>query len=234
MSRGFIFLAVLLVCVFSVVGSARAVTIDPFDTNDQIQTNTGTTGPEAVANALGGFRELEVISQTGILNATIAVLTGVGGDLLSVSNDAGVTSVSRAIWNGNGGMNEDLTASFADAILLDFVSIDVGTVDFTVSITEIAAAGGETATMEINSAAVGTNVFAFNTFTNFAAVDFGQVSEVSLLIETLEERTDLELSLFLTREEKEVPVPEPATVTLLGIGLVGLGGGYLRKRIKRS
>jgi hypothetical protein len=235
MSKCIVFIVAMLVCIFSVVGSVRAVTIDPFDTNDQVQTNVGTTGPVAVANALGGFRELEVISKTGILNATIAVLTGGGGDLLSVSNDSGVTSVSKAIWNsGGGGMNENLTAFFADAILLDFVSIDVGDVNFTVSITDILGEGGDTATKVINNAGTGINVFAFDTFTNFAAVDFTQVAEVSLLIETLDARTDLELRLFSTREENEVPVPEPATVLLLGIGIVGLGGGYLRKRIKRS
>ncbi len=234
MKKVFIIFAAFLVCMLFVTGSARAVVIDPFDTTFQSQTGVGSTGPVAASEALGGFRTLTINSKSGPLDPVLAVL-GLASpfDLLTLSNPTLTSSVAEVTWDGGGlgSMDEDLTLSFADAILLDFVSLDIGNVDFTVEITDTAANGADTATKSIMNAALGINVFAFNTFTNFAAVDFSSVQQIKLIIDSGAE-SDLSLRLFATREE--TVVPEPSTIILLGIGLAGLGGGYVGKRLSKS
>ena len=231
-----VFVMALAVSFLTMTESARAITIDTFDTTFQLVSNSApgpVTVPTALGESIGGFRTMEITSVTGPSSATLEVITG-GLGLLALSNAFGTSSTARVIWDANGGGlgGVDLTESGnSDSIGLQLIDIDQGNVSLTVTIFETVGAGGSFASLLLPSAVLGQNVFEFNTFTNFADVSFNLVNKITLDI-AAGVASDLAVDFFETLENPIIP--EPATVGLLGIGLAGLGSVYLRRRFRRS
>lgn len=179
---------------------------------------------------------MEITSATGALGSTFAVLPLTTPDpdgVLTLSNNVGSMTTAVVTWdaNGDGLGGVDLTGLGADSIGIELVSLDlVGAVDLTVTIKDI---DGDIGSLLLVGANIGQNVFDFNSFVNAPNVDFNLVDFISITLDSIVVSADLSVDFFETLEAPPA-VPEPTTIALLGIGLVGFGGGYLRKRFRRK
>lgn len=219
------------------VGSARAVMIDTFDVGTQSITGVSSdtlTGLDT-SEVIGGSRKVQILSSTTPTGTVLSVnMPGPGTGLLVMDNGFGVSGEALITWdaNGDGLGGADLTDSNnSDSIGLELVGLDFGNVALTVTVFETSAAGGDFASLLLPSATQGENVFDFDSFANFTNVSFNLVDMITLRINAGASQ-DLAIDFFETLENPVVP--EPTTVALLGIGLVGFGGRYLRRRSRRK
>jgi hypothetical protein len=231
--RGKLFLAAVAVVASLLmgVGSGHAIVIiDNFDFTTQ-HVDKAAPGPDTAATAageaIGDFRTIELTSVVGALSASLDTNPG-GVQLLALSNDVGVSSEALVTWDaggaGLGGV--DLTQGGASPFLsLDIVSIDQGNVDLLITITDVAAAGGDSATWSAIGLGVGVKQRQLALFTNAINVDFTQVDKITLEI-TADVASDLSLDSIFTSGQ----IPEPSTVVLLGIGILGVLGVSYRRR----
>ena len=211
-------------------GSVHALSIDTFDDPFQIVTKAA-PGPSVVgtAEAVGGFREMEMLSVAGPLGATLAADVV---DKLSLSNDALTGSVSAVTWNASGaGLGGvDLTdVGLSTFMSMEIISIDVGLIDIFMIVIDT---GGDVATKLISGAGVGIFQTLFSDFTNFAATEFDSVDEIRMEF-TAGEASDLVLDFVFSSGfiPPPPPIPEPSSLILLGMGVLGiLGYGWKRRQ----
>lgn len=200
--------------------AANAALIDSFDERNtfggQIILNapgSADNTDNGVTGVIGGqrFSQLTYISGGG-LNAAMRIDFN-NSNVLSISNDDGVVSTTLLRWNGNGALNADITDGGASsAFALNILQTDI-LINLTLTVTDI---NGNSATRNLSNLASGVILSQFNTFTNFAATDFSQVREITLLVSG-PESADLRLDFIGT-----TGVPEPGTLAMVGAALLGL------------
>jgi hypothetical protein len=233
------------------VGSANAIPIDTFnDTKQTISVDTQNhpllLGAPAT-EALGGYRKFEITEMEGLEEdeTTLRTVTAeedlsiknYGTGYLSLSNDSGVKSVSTVTWDndGSGLGGVDLTVDGADAIGVQLLFLDQGELTLYLKVVDNNSNSGELSIL--NPLVDDITIFSFDQFGNATNIDFTSVFSISLIIKS-DFASDLDLDFIDTRVGDPLPpinaVPEPTTIALLGIGLAGIGCGYMRRRFRGS
>lgn len=211
------------------LGSAQALTIDTFNT-DQIVTDgsgggaTSSTVSDAF-NILGTDRTVSVTQNgPGATPSEININTGTAGLLTLGNTDA--LSMSTITYNaggaGLGGV--DVTEGGTD----DRFTLFQVSGDFPTQITLTVSDGVNTSSLMVPSFPVGLNIPLIFEYTSFVggAVDFTMIDSIIIGLVTTNNQADLTLDFFGTTTE----VAEPGVLAILGLGLAGLGLVRRRRR----
>jgi hypothetical protein len=219
------FKTTLSVIAFSalMLGSAQALTIDTFNTNQSVVDGIGGGASSSVAsdatNILGTDRTVS-IEQLGPGNtpSEININTGTAGILTLGNTDA--FSVSNITYNGIAGAGlggVDVTEGGNDDRFTLFVVFG----DFPTDIELTVSDGANTASLQLSSPAFAIGTPLFFEYASFIGgpVDFTTIDMINIQLTTTTTVSDLQLDFFGTTSE----IPEPAVLAILGLGLTGLG-----------
>jgi hypothetical protein len=226
------FKTTLSVIAFSalMLGSAQALTIDTFNTNQSVIDGLGGGATSSVVsdltNILGTDRTVS-INQLGPggTPSEININTGTPGILTLGNTDA--FSVSNITYNGIGGAGlggVDVTEGGNDDRFTLFVVFG----DFPTGIELTVSDGANTASLQVSTPAFAVGTPLFFEYTSFVggSVDFTMIDMINIQLTTTTPVSDLQLDFFGTTSE----IPEPGILALLGLGLTGLGFARRRQR----
>ena len=217
-------------------GSAQALLIDSFDDTYHYVSATRVTAPQsnfgpAVVGGgveiIGDYRfiSLDTVAASSDPPRASMFTDSPGNKTLSYSNDDGVSSTARVVWDANGaGLGSaDLTdGDTSTHLTLDIIDIDFGYVNIQFAVTD---ASNNTSSIDITDASIGITQVAFADFTGIA--NFHLVKSIEMTLQG-EPARDLRLDTVYT----STLIPEPATITLLSMAGVGLLG--FRRKFKKS
>jgi len=205
-----------------VANNSQALIIDSFnDTSQSVSSGGSITNTVAASEALGGFRQLDILSSTGpgITAANVFATASLG--IFAHNENSFTSGSSRITWNANGaGLGVDLTAN--NAFILDTLTIDQGSMDVTIGITDNNSTDFVTLSNITNSNSLPTI-----SFYSFSGIDFNLIDEIYLEIDA-GQASDITLDEIRTMGDSFITVPEPATFVLMGAGLLGMIG--MRRR----
>lgn len=212
------------------IGSAQALTIDTFNTDQVVADGTGGGATMSTvsdgANILGTDRMVSIEQLgPGLTPSEININTGTAGLMTLGNTDA--FSVSNITYNGIGGAGlggVDVTEGGTD----DRFALFQVSGDFPTNITITVSDGTNTSSLMIPSVPVGLNVPLEFEYTSFigGVVDFTMVDYINIELVTTNTQADLQLDFFGTTTE----VAEPGVLAILGLGLAGLGLVRRRRR----
>jgi hypothetical protein len=207
------------------VGSAQALTIDTFSTNQVVYDGIGGRATSSTVsdalNILGTERTISV-EQLGpdATPSSVSINVGTSGLLTLGNTDA--FSVSKIVYNGIGGSGlggVDVT----EGGTLDTFSLFVVLGDFPTDIALTVSDGTNTASLMQTTPFLAINVPLLFEYSSFAGdpVDFTMIEYISIDLITTHPMADLQLAII--DFVGTTSVPEPGVLAVLGFGLIGLG-----------
>lgn len=212
------------------IGSAQALTIDTFNTDQVVSDGAGGGATGSVvsdaANILGTDRGVSIEQLgPGLTASTININTGTPGLMTLGNTDA--FSVSTILYAGVGGAGlggVDVTEGGSD----DRFSLFQVSGDFPTLVGITVGDGTNIASLTLPSVPVGLNVPLHFEYASFVGgpVDFTMIDFISIDLVTQNTQADLQLDFFGTTTE----MPEPTALAVIGLGLAGIGLMRRRRR----
>ncbi len=194
-----------------ITGTANAALIDGFSNGEMIV--TGGNSETVNSSSFGGKRTVSIDKINGYTSVSAKVDINKG---VYTHNSGYLTKANSTIsWADNTGV--DLIESLTNNVFaLDIKSIDQGTVDLKLTISDFSSTSGF---VDLLGVGAGIHNFAFS---SFLGIDFLQVTSISLQI-TGGLATDLVIDSLATSGSTATAVPTPTVLVLLSVGLVAFG-----------
>ena len=212
------------------LGSAQALTIDTFNTNQSVIDGAAVGATSSTvsdgANILGTDRTVSIEQLgPGATPSELNINTGTAGILTLGNTDA--NSVSNITYDGVGGAGlggVDVTEGGTDDRFTLFVVFG----DFPTDIELTVSDGSNTASLQVSTPAFAVGAPLFFEYTSFVGgpVDFTMIDMINIELSTTTPVSDLQLDFFGTTTE----IAEPGVLAILGLGLAGLGLARRRRR----